>query len=209
MRLLTLVVIALLAVPARPVEAAFCKSRSGAVFVRDRCKRKETSIDLAASAGAPKGDVGAQGRSQPRLRAVDSGGRRLPGTFDVAGRFVYRDGDHVFGIVVHSDGFSGGGFGYNGMGCTEDRFVAASEELYTSVPVELGIAYYAGEPIAMRTFMSSAYPSTPAACTGVGKTYVPATGFCCSDGPSSVRSGPATPVDLSGFTPPFRVEVEE
>jgi hypothetical protein len=205
-----LVALTLVAGSGPRAEAAFCKTKGGAVFSRDKCRRKETAVDLAASAGAAKGDAGPPGGSQPRLRAVDAGGRQLPGSFAFDGRFVYRDGTHVFAIVVHPDGLSGIGFYYNGAGCTEDRFVQAGQgDLYASVPVEFAAAYYAGDPVEMRTFLSASYPTTPADCMGAGKTYSATTGFCCYDSPTSAVAGPAVPVDLSAFTPPFRVEVEE
>jgi hypothetical protein len=42
--------------------AVFCQKQSGAVFIRDACKKKETQVNLAAfGAVGPKGDTGAQG----------------------------------------------------------------------------------------------------------------------------------------------------
>jgi hypothetical protein len=206
-----LVALTLVAGSGPRADAAFCKTKGGAVFSRDKCKRKETAVDLAASAGAAKGDPGPRGVSQPRLRAVDSAGRQLPGSFAFDGRFVYRDGTRVFAIVVHPDGISGGASYYSGPACTGDRFVRGPEEdnFYPTVPVDHATAYYAGDPVAMGTFASSSSATDPANCMGAGRVYSAATGTCCFDSPITGKAGPATPVDLSGFTPPFRVEVEE
>jgi hypothetical protein len=209
MRFLVLLVALTLVAGSGPrAEAAFCKTKGGAVFSRDKCKRRETTVDLAANAGAAKGDVGPAGESQPRLRVVDSAGRQLPGSIAFDSRFVYRDGTRIFAIVVHPDGLSGAGFLYSGAGCTGDRFVRGGMgDFYLTVPVDHATAYYAGDPIAMGTFASGSFPSSPSGCMGAGQTYIAASGLCCNNSPTSAVAGPATPVDLSGFTPPFRVEV--
>ena len=42
--------------------AVFCQKKSGAVFIRDACKKKETQVNLGAlGAVGPKGDKGDQG----------------------------------------------------------------------------------------------------------------------------------------------------
>ena len=85
----TLVILLLLAATAT-ANAALCKAKSGALFVRDACKRKEIAVD-AATIGAvgPRGDIG------PKGDKGDAGSAGGPG---VSG---YE--------IVHTGPYSGGG----------------------------------------------------------------------------------------------------
>jgi hypothetical protein len=207
-----LLAVALVAAGGRPAGAVFCKSKGGALFMREKCKRKETAVDLAASGAAPIGDSGATGKSQPRLRLLDSKGVQLPGTLDLFGKFVYRDGSHVFSLRVGPAGFQGNEIYYEGANCTGARFILSADfYLYGPAHVEGTTAYYAGDPIAMQTIMSSAVVSSESDCTGLLTTYLAASGLCCTTfmSPFANPAGPATAVDLGAYTPPFTVEVEE
>jgi hypothetical protein len=212
MRVLALLAAALVVVGGRPAEAVFCKSKGGALFMREKCKRKETPVDLAVSGAAPTGDSGATGKSQPRLRVLDSKGVQLPGTLDLSGRFAYRDGTHVFSLRIGPAGFEGVEIYYEGASCTGARFILSADSyLYGPTHVEGTTAYYAGDPIAMRTIMSSAVVGSESDCTGLLGTYLAASGLCCTTfmSPNAILAGSAIAVDLSGYVPPFTVEVEE
>lgn len=210
MRLLRIVtLVPLLAAAAAPVEAALCKSRKGAVYSRDACKRKEVTLDLAAIGASPKGDPGPPGPTQPRLRAVDANGQRLPGIATPRGKLVSPAGSRSFSVIVRTDGFEGNSFFFDATDCTGPRLVEVSDDLYDAVPVVGSTAYYGGDPVLDHVTQSEAYPSRPEECMGPGFTYDPALGFCCYNQMRSTAAGPATPVELGGFTLPFRVEMEE
>ncbi|HXJ33168.1 MAG TPA: hypothetical protein VMS22_03940 [Candidatus Eisenbacteria bacterium] len=212
MRALPLVtLVALLFVAAHAAEAAFCKKRNGAVFSRDACKAKETEVDLAAVGGAPKGDPGAPGKSQPRLRAVDANGVQVPGTFDTLLQFVFRlPGRRPFSFAFGPNGLVGGIVWFDGPTCTGGRWISSQPILLYDVAfIDGTTAYYPGDPVEMHAIMSFGLRTVPEQCTGVGRTYIAAAGLCCTVASGSITAGPPTPVDLGGFVPPFRVEVEE
>ena len=55
----------LIAVTAAPAAAALCQKRSGALFVRDACKKRETIVDpVALGLVGPKGDAGPAGEAR-------------------------------------------------------------------------------------------------------------------------------------------------
>jgi hypothetical protein len=66
---------------ARTEAAVFCKKKMGAVVIRETCKPKETTVDLASfGAVGPKGDDGAPGPEGP-LPATLPSGKTLRGAF--------------------------------------------------------------------------------------------------------------------------------
>jgi hypothetical protein len=209
MRLLCLAIVVALLAPS--VEAALCKNGKGALFSRAACKRREVEVDPAAiGAAGPKGDPGSPGAAQPRLRAVDANGQRLPGVVTSRGQFVYRLGTRSFTFTVRPDGLLGGEFFFDAMNCAGPRLVQVTDELYDPVAVVGTTAYYAGDPVQAHATQSELFPSTAQQCVGPGKTYDAATGLCCNgDFSTSISAGPATAADLGSFTLPFRLELEE
>jgi hypothetical protein len=203
-------VVGLLAVPAAPAESLLCKKRNGALVVRDSCKRKETILDPAAVGGGPKGDAGAAGITQPRVRVVDANGTRLPGVLNGSGHFIYDLGSQPLRLPLLAGGLQQrGSFYFAGASCTGASFVSGGgSEFFETASVVGTTAYYAGDPIQDRTMQSQRYTTSALSCANAGGTYDATAGFCCVNGAATVRSGPAAALDLSGFMPPFRAELE-
>ena len=206
-----ILVASLVAVTPRGADAELCRTRRGALVARDTCKRKEAALDLAAvGAAGPKGDRGPRSSgSHPRLRALDAAGTPLPGYLTGAGDVVMPHGSRALRIGVGADGFESVDFLlFEAMDCAGERLVADPGTLVLSVPVVGTTAYSAGDPLQVRAFQSRSFPEAAQSCTAGGGTYDVATGFCCRNVPGALRAGPATPIDLGAFTPPFRVEIE-
>jgi hypothetical protein len=126
------------AVPAEALVA--CKTRAGAVFVRDACRRRETPLDLASlgtagPAGAP-GATGPQGRAAAYLADATN---REPGPVVYAESFlvgIAPSVPYVVALVAHDAlggaallpvDFFGNGAGtvsYASADCTGTPFVA-------------------------------------------------------------------------------------
>lgn len=206
-----LLALALVAVAGRPAQAVYCKNKSGAVFSRETCKRKEVPLDLAAiGAAGAKGDPGPAGTGQARLHAVDASGQPLPGVLTGRGTLVYTVGGRLLSFSPRPVGFLGGSFFFDAMNCVGPRLVKVTDNLYDETPVLGTTAYFAGDPVQAHDTLSNAFPSTVQECTGAGRTYDAASGLCCNDAlAGSIDAGPATPVPLGAFTSPLRVEVEE
>jgi len=105
--LCTALVAALAAALVTPVEAGLCVKRNGkVVFRQKKCKRTEAAFDLTAIVTpGEKGDAGPAGIAQPRLRAVDANGQRLPGVLNLYGQLLYQHDGVTFAIELFSDGF--------------------------------------------------------------------------------------------------------
>jgi hypothetical protein len=193
-------------------DAALCRTKRGAVFVRDACKRKETALDLVAvGAGASKGDPGQKGASFPRLRAFDASGTPLPGHLTGRGELVILRGTRALHLRVGVNGFQPSGrFYFDAMSCAGQRLVLDEGFLIDSTTATFAgtSAYYAGEPVQQHATQSQLYDATEQECTSRGGTYDATIGFCCGNFTEDVPAGPAMPIDLSAFQPPFRVVIE-
>ncbi|HEV7734085.1 MAG TPA: hypothetical protein VGR62_18080 [Candidatus Binatia bacterium] len=206
------IVPALILTLAPSADAGLCTKRSGkVVFRQGECKARESPLDLAAFVpqGA-KGDAGAPGRAQPRLRAVDANGQQLPGILNEFGELLYVLGSHVFGIPLYTDAFGPGVAAFDAIDCTGPPLLFANDDaFYLKGYVDGTTAYYADGLFMTRVIQSIRFGSTALECTGTGRTYDAAAGYCCSNGTTSILAVAASAVDLSGFVPPFRVEVDE
>lgn len=184
----------LLAVTAAPADAVLCRKKSGAVFERDACRRKETVLDPAAigAVGAP-GAAGVPGTAPPRLRVVDAGGQRLPGTLTASGELLLAQGDAVVGIYLGRTGGSRIDRLYFGAGaCAGTPLLAAQSDTLHGGAILIGTTLYVGSGAAAdRGVQSQRYTPTTQQCFGAD-TYDPITGTCCETlGPQAADGGVA------------------
>jgi hypothetical protein len=195
---------AAVAVAAARADAALCRTKSGALFVRDACHRKETAVPL------PKGDAGAPGASTPRVRAFDSTGK-LIGFVDGIGHAVFIHEGIALYLNPMVDGFlKAGNIYYEALDCFSAPLMSPEGAYYSAVQLVGSDAYYPGSPIELRAVRSSLTPIDPTFCATLSGTYNASNGTCCFNygGATMLRVAPALPLDLSGFTPPFHVEIE-
>jgi hypothetical protein len=187
--------------------SALCRGRNGAVVVREACKPR-AAIDLVGTGTAVPGDPGPRGASHPRLRAFDATGK-LIGPVTAAGEIILVDAGRGFTAAAGGDGFvTQGTFYHEAAGCLGPRFLFDDGSLVLRAVVEGTTAYRPGDSVATRNFQSFASFLPASLCTSPGATYDAASGTCCSPSTLTFSSGQAVGIDLSGFSPPFRVEVE-
>jgi hypothetical protein len=192
-----------------PANALLCRTRAGALFVRDACKRKETAVDPATLGGpSPSGDTGAKGASTPRLRVVDANGLFV-GFASATGDVQLVHAGRVLILEAGTDGFHPGRPVYfEAAGCVGPALMAGPASVMRRSPIHGSVAYYAGAPVTRRTLLSSLEARPAAHCMDGGQTYDAVTGLCCTPTNTIDDAGPASPFDLSAYVPPFRVEVD-
>jgi Collagen triple helix repeat (20 copies) len=220
---------ALVLVAGRADAAALCVKKSGAVVVRDVCKKKEGAIDPAQFVGAqgPSGANGAQGAAgrdgaQGAAGAPGERGEKGdPGDFrvvDSTGKFVgIVDVGHSDSVAVGVPGVGigilyteDGGF-YQGdvrlhhesTECTGEPLVEINRyELIPSIGAFANTAYFPVPPASTRTIKSEEFVTTTC------NTFITGRGLCCRNLDPTVERlvAPITPVPLSTLgTPPFHV----
>ena len=184
--------------------AVLCQKKSGAVVVREACKKKETPLDLAGVVGGSGAIVvDANGKVVGAIADVEAGG---------GPRVARRVGDVLLLLRVNAGGFteSQAGFFYESTDCTGQILLPATAgSLFAEATVRSGVAYYAaGTPVTFTTRSSLGPTLTPGMCFG-GGTFVPPD-LCCTPFPSPIALSavPATTLDVStlGLAPPFRVQ---
>jgi hypothetical protein len=114
-------------------------------------------------------------------------------------------------VRVGVNGFEPTGeFYYDAVNCTGTRLVLDDGLLINSsfAPFAGGFAYYAGAPVQQHAMQSQLAQDTEQACTASGGTYDATIGFCCRNFTDDIIAGPAMPIDLGAFQPPFRVVIE-
>ncbi|HXJ34192.1 MAG TPA: hypothetical protein VMS22_09155 [Candidatus Eisenbacteria bacterium] len=191
-------------VVASGADAALCRGKGGALFVREACKRRETPVVV------PKGDQGPTGPSGPRVRAVDASGKAI-GFINASGLVVVRQGDVALAMTATTDGFvPTGGLFFETTDCSGAGFVPFQySTLYQRARVVGRTAYYTGEPLTDHLLKSVLAIQTPSACTTAGGTYNVLLDACCEPRtPFTEATGPALSLDLDAFTAPFHVEIE-
>jgi hypothetical protein len=199
-----LAVVVLVAVAPHAADAALCRTKGGALFIRDACKRKETAVAVS------KGDQGPMGTSPPRVRAVDAAGRTI-GFINGSGNVVFQEGNVAVAVRTLGDRFQPAGeIFFETADCTGTRFVFPGySTLYMIARVIGTTVYYAGEPVVDHTFASSLFAISESDCTTAGGTFIAAVGACCRPAtPFTAPAAPALEFDLGSFTPPFHVEVD-
>ena len=189
-------------------EAAYalvvCKRRSGALVLREACKKKETAVDAAAI-----GTVGPAGAAAPSLRVVDASGRQVGDFTDNGLTVIFAVGDLSLEIAVGSDGFTQQvTFLHTSDDCSGDRYMSlfAPERLARFSGVLGTTAYYAVPPAQELTFAAFETVESAAACTA-GTGTILSNGLCCLKSTTTVNAGSPATFDLGGYVPPFRVEL--
>ena len=172
-----------------------CTRKSGALVLREACKKKETAVDASAL-----GTVGPAGPPAPALRVVDANGRQV-GDFTDTGSAV------IFAVGV--DGFTQQlSFFHTSADCSGDRYTSLFDpkNLARFAGVQGTTAYYISGPTQELTFASQEYTRSAADCASDGGTVLE-NGLCCVVTTATVDAAVPTTLDLSAFVPPFRVEL--
>lgn len=207
-----LLVAGVLLAAATPADAVLCAKKSGALFSRETCRRKEVQVDPAqAGLVGPKGDPGAPGVGQPRLFLTDANGTRLPGFVNGRGQLVYPLEDAAFALQVGVDGFRDVGFFYfESDDCSGPRLLFKSDDVVQFGTVNGGHLHYVTEPSQTTTYNATAFVTRSDLCTSTGEVFDPVTKLCCrkTAAPESDDLSPAVTHDLGGFVPPFVLGIE-
>jgi hypothetical protein len=203
-----LVAAVLVAMPARA--DVLCRTKSGRVFARTQCKKRETRIELPKG---PTGDAGAATTIRP-VRILDAAGLEVgliaaPYTFD--NNFaVFEVGAQVVSLRTAKSRFKPDdtGFLHLAADCSDQRLVREGRPapLVRQGIVVAGAAYYAGDPTELRTPVAREFPPEDAC---FGGSVLP-NGNCCLAGTyGEDYFGPATvafEISSLGLTPPFHLE---
>jgi hypothetical protein len=189
-------------------EAAYalvvCKRKSGALVLREACKKKETAVDPAAI-----GTVGPAGAAAPSLRVVDANGRQVGDFTDTGSAVTFAVGELSVAVGVGRDGFTQQlSFLHKSADCSGDRYISLFDpkDLARFAGVQGTTAYYVSGPAQELTFGSNEYLRSAADCAADGGT-VPENGLCCVTTTATLNAAVPTTLDLSAFVPPFRVEL--
>lgn len=201
-------------------DATLCVKKSGAVVMRDACRKRETPVTPSQLGGleGPSGEAGTPGAPGEKGDKGDPGDFRV---VDSTGRFVgLVDVGHPDSIAIRFPNLGigilyseqdGQGF-YQGdvtlyhesAECEGAPLVGIDRyELLPYVAAFGNFAYFPHLPGSARTIKSKEYPI--ASCP----TFVTGRGLCCEDyaTPSEVFVATTTAVPLSSLgTPPFHVE---
>lgn len=219
----SIAVAAAVALAAGSAQATMCVKKSGAVVVRDTCRKKETAMSTADFVGAP-GPAGADGAAGPRGAKGEKGEKGDPGDFrvvDSTGKLVgIVDVGHSDSIavtvpnvgtaVLFSDKDDPTGFYqeeaqlfHESVGCQGAPLAQTSR--YNVIPyidAFANTAYFPDGEGSVRTILSEEYATTSCG------TFITTRGLCCTDytSPDDIRVAPVIPVALSTLgTPPFHV----
>jgi hypothetical protein len=181
-----------------------CKRKSGALVLRDACKKKETAVDASTL-----GTVGPPGPPAPALRVVDANGRQVGDFTDTGSAVIFAVGELSVSVAVGKDGFTQQlGFFHTTSDCSGDRYISLFDpkNLARFAGVQGTTAYYVSAPVQELTFGSREYLRSAADCAADGGTVLE-NGFCCVTTTATVNAAVPTTLDLSAFVPPFRVEL--
>jgi hypothetical protein len=193
---------------AEPVGAeVLCGTHTGRVFLRARCKRHEVRVDLPKG---PTGDEGAAARAPVRI--VDSAGREIgllgEAETEELNFAVFEVGSRLVSLGAVLSGFRGSGQLYHlAADCSDPPLVPGRRAPFVRSGVVVGTtAYYAEDPVEMKTPVARQFPPEDA-CFGGSML---ANGNCCTTGSFGAGDyGPATvafEVPSLGLTPPFHLE---
>jgi hypothetical protein len=187
MRRLCACLVALLPVVALSTAEAglLCKTRSGKLFVREACKRRDVPVDLAASgplgANGAAGATGATGSAGFGAVMKDANGALVgvimdePAIFPVPGTRVVRtlDGQVVSLGVDPATGFPDTPIAFVAYfeepGCTGRAFLAPllpGTLMISPAFVHDDLAFYAVDSLAMHNAVSVLTFTTPGSCPG-------------------------------------------
>ena len=192
--------------------AVLCTKKTGAVVIRDACKKKERAMNLADfGASGPQGAPGATG---PGVFVVDANGALVGPVVDelniftspLMARVVRKLGNDVVSIPVDpAAGFpetaSPPPVFFANAGCSGQSYVLPPPiptfALAFTTIIHGGVAYYGVSSGASHTFASVlVFFVTPASCTGGGGTVVGADA-CCVPSVSSATLSPSGSFNLA------------
>lgn len=205
--IVALVVAGLVAAPAHA--DVLCRTKSGRVFVRAQCKKRETRVELPKG---PSGDAGAATTIRP-VRILDAAGREVgsigaPQTFD-ANFAVFEVGTRILSVPVRRTGFpyDDTGFLHVAADCSDQRLIFERPTPLVRRGAVIGeTVYYAEDPVERKIPVASEFPPQDACFGG----SVLANGNCCTMGiyPDDYYGPAAAAFDISslGLTPPFHLE---
>ncbi|HXJ36230.1 MAG TPA: hypothetical protein VMS22_19530 [Candidatus Eisenbacteria bacterium] len=188
--------------------AVLCKNRAGGVILREKCKKKETQLDLVQlGAVCPKGDPGPPGSGS---RVVDANGRSVGPLVSGANVLMVAGGQAVI-VRADTSGFPADrALAYTTSDCSGTAYVEVFEPLAPRTVTIGGTLYYPGLPLQPVHILSNGFAdTTPTDCTNGGGVVLPS-GLCCEMSDRGTEdAGVAMTLDLAslGFAPPFHAEV--
>jgi hypothetical protein len=192
------------------------RKATGAVKVRERCRKKEHQVDVAqlglfGSPGdpGPAGSAGPRGAAAPSVRMVDANGTPFGVRADAFGQVYFDVGGGALVLVFASrTSFEGGSVDFDQIGCAGPAFADhRSSRIGRAGNVQGGVIYYPGDPVATHNIKSHRSVAGPAGCDPGSVALLG--GFCCRNDAFTEEAGPALAYDLAplGLTPPFHVEL--
>jgi hypothetical protein len=220
MRTLTwIVLVGSLLGSAGPADAVLCKTKAGAVVLRDACRAKETTLDMSVvgPGGAP-GAPGADGAvGSPPLRLIDATGR-VVGPVVMLFWYVQEDADSLPGstlmhVLIRHDAVGGaavlgidyagqpsGSVFWTGANCTGDA-MALGDTFLPVVEVIGSTMFVPGMPMTAPSIGALEQVNTSTGCTSV----TPRGGCCLGAGGTlpGARQLTAQSFDVLGIVPPL------
>ena len=178
-----------------------CVSKHGRLRIvgpSDTCKPHETALDW------PKGAGGGSG-----LVLKDANGTVI-GPYDAVLQTVFLSSpDGPVYVQVDSTGFQGVSsiaFYYTSTDCSGPGLMQAQGDLirYPAGSLQGGLYYYPSSGTTMTVNSIDLRPSTAVSCSGV---FIPPDICCFFVSYSSSFGSPPQPLDISGFVPPFHLEI--
>jgi hypothetical protein len=194
-----------------------CKTRTGKLFVREACKRKDVPVDLAASGplGA-RGAAGATGAAGFGAVLKDANGALVgvivdePAIFPLPGTRVVRtvDGQVVSLPADLTTGFPDTAVPfvayYEQPGCTGRAFLAPvlpGTLMISPAFVHGGLAFYVVDAPTLHNAVSILSFTTPGSCSG---TFTAPDQCCTPSGVSTfLAEARVFPLGTLGLVPPF------
>jgi hypothetical protein len=190
-----------------------CRRRTGALVVRETCRRHEVRLDLLlvgvpGSAGPP-GAPGAKGPVGPGVALRDAVGRRVGVSVRSSeGETIAAVlGGRLVGLLVTSAGVAQRVYFLHERADCADPRLGIADGVLPLASVVGTTAYAVEEPIVTRT-VKAAEADLPN-CIAQGGTLLP-NGLCCYPSSTTALAGPVTPLDLNAleYTPPLRLVYE-
>ena len=166
----------------------------------DSCKSNETALDW------PKGAGGGSG-----LVLKDANGTVI-GPYDAAGHTVFLSSpDGPVYVSVDSTGFQGVSsiiFYYTSTDCSGPGLLRPQGDLirFPAGSLQGGLYYYPSSGTTMTINSLDSRPLTSVQCGG-GGVFIPPDRCCYQIVFSASFASPPQPLDISGFVPPFHVEI--
>jgi hypothetical protein len=190
-----------------------CRKRTGALVVRETCRRHEVHLDLLlVGAPGPAGQPGAPGAAGPvgrDLTVRDAVGRRVGVSARISeGELIAAVlGGRLVGLVVTTAGVPERvRFLHERADCA-DAPLAAADQVLPLASVVGTTAYVPQEPFVVHAVKATEANFTN--CVAPGGALLP-NGLCCHQSAMNVLAGPLMPLDLTElqYTPPLHLAYE-